>query len=415
MLKKALIIAQDLEYKRRPEQVSWFCILKLLKEQGLKVYVIVPYSKSRFDPERYSYFVKELKKVSDGFYIYSKKKNLIYFFHPFIPFISFRNSFTKLERKEIVSFCKKYCGDVDVIFQDHIYSFEITRFVCKNLTNNDPLLVLRTANIEKDFAFYHSKKYSIFSYQKYMGILDGIRMILYEDWVIKNMDLVLSVSTADTEYLQRRHPGKEIMFFPHIYTVGKRKRFNLTVEENKLYSQLKKDFKNKKVILFINNFSHGYSLKETFWFIEKVFPLIRKELPETFFLFGGYNANQYFRNLFQENICVFSDIQSVKPYMKLADLIVILTNNRVGVKSKFIEAVYFSKKVISTVAGSWGSGLEDVSFSTDDPRKFAELCIEALKNKLDFQPLFKKFEEIYNVEKNFSKVIDKIKKMKKTM
>jgi len=150
MLKKALIIAQDLEYKRRPEQVSWFCILKLLKEQGLKVYVIVPCSKSRFDPERYSSFVKELKKVSDGFYIYSKKK---YFFHPFILFISFRNSFTK----------------------------------------------------------------------------------------------------------------------------------------------------------------------------------------------------------------------------------------------------------------------EDVSFSTDDPRKFAELCIEALKNKLDFQPLFKKFEEIYNVEKNFSKVIDKIKKMKKAM
>lgn len=76
MLKGVLIITHDMQYKMNPERVEWFCLLKLLKNEGLKVFVIAPYGTTNFDEKKWQDFKKSVEKESDGFYFFPKKKSI---------------------------------------------------------------------------------------------------------------------------------------------------------------------------------------------------------------------------------------------------------------------------------------------------------------------------------------------------
>jgi len=232
-------------------------------------------------------------------------------------------------------------------------------------------------------------------------------MKFYEPKVIKLMDMVLFLSTKDLEKIQKKIKNIPFYFFPYIYSTDK-KIFELSESDMATFNKLKKEFANRKVILFINNFSDGYSLKETKWFIKKVLPLVKKEESDVVFLCCGFNAEKYLKNNPEERIFIYSNLPSVKPFIKLADTIVILTENKIGVKSKFIEALYFRKKVISTLAGVYGSGLENVAFCSDNKNEFSKLVIASLRNQLDFSKLYDEFEKKYNIEANIKKLINVI-------
>ncbi len=390
MIRGVLLITHDLQYKMNPERVEWFCIMRLLKKEGIKVFIISPYSMTNFEKEKWETFKNAIDKEADGYYLFPKKKSISKFLNPFIPYVAIKNKPSLSEKESIIAFINSIRSNFDLIIQDHIYSYEITRIVIEIFPN--VLRILRTVNIEKDFFLHHSKKYSIFDYKKYMFILDGLRMSFYEPMVIKKMNAVLFLSTAELKKMKKRIKNIPFLFFPYIYSTD----FNLFIlnqlEEN-IYLELKEKFANKKIILFINNFSDRYSLKETKWFIKKVFPNILKEVPDAVFLCCGFSADKYLKKDEKNGIYIYSNLISVKPYIKLADTIVILTENKIGVKSKFIEALYFRKKIVSTKAGVYGSGLEDVFFATDNSKNFSELVISSLNNKLDFSKLFEKFEK----------------------
>ncbi|MGC8769808.1 MAG: glycosyltransferase [Brevinematia bacterium] len=405
MLKGVLIITHDMQYKMNPERVEWFCLLKLLKNEGLKVFVIAPYGTTNFDEKKWQDFKKSVEKESDGFYFFPKKKSIFKFINPFIPYFASKNKPDLFEKEDIFQFIEKIKSEFNLIIQDHVYSFEITKEVLKFYP--DILTVLRTVNVEADFFLYHSKKYSPFDYKKYIGIYDGIRMKFYEPKVIKLMDMVLFLSTKDLEKIQKKIKNIPFYFFPYIYSTDK-KIFELSESDMATFNKLKKEFANRKVILFINNFSDGYSLKETKWFIKKVLPLVKKEESDVVFLCCGFNAEKYLKNNPEERIFIYSNLPSVKPFIKLADTIVILTENKIGVKSKFIEALYFRKKVISTLAGVYGSGLENVAFCSDNKNEFSKLVIASLRNQLDFSKLYDEFEKKYNIEANIKKLINVI-------
>jgi hypothetical protein len=96
------------------------------------------------------------------------------------------------------------------------------------------------------------------------------------------------------------------------------------------------------------------------------------------------------------NIFIFADVESLHPFYKIADLVVIPLFNNAGVKIKLIEALKYQKKVVSRPEGVYGSGLSEIIPSGDTPEEFAKKCVEVLDNNINYNEILDIFNKIYN-------------------
>ena len=99
------------------------------------------------------------------------------------------------------------------------------------------------------------------------------------------------------------------------------------------------------------------------------------------------------------DVLLFQDVESLAPFYNTVDLVVIPLFNQAGVKIKLIEALKYGKKIVSRPEGVYGSGLSDIIPTADTPEDFAQKCIDVLEGKIDFGPIWKKFNEIYDNQK----------------
>jgi hypothetical protein len=223
---------------------------------------------------------------------------------------------------------------------------------------------------------------------------------------IRKFTKIVSVAKHETNILKKINPMASVYWIPPMLPEPK------PIESNKEYlSKIDKkiaDYKYK--ILFTGDLKRSSNFISAIWFADKVFPIIRKKLNACFIIVGRDPSKEII-NLVKKNkdIFLFPNVPSLQPFYEISDLVVVPLFNPAGIKLKLIEALKYKKKVVARPEALLGAGLEYVVPSATEPEDFAKKCIDALEDKINYETVWRKFDEMYdneNIIKEFLKIIN---------
>jgi len=145
------------------------------------------------------------------------------------------------------------------------------------------------------------------------------------------------------------------------------------------------NIRTKKDMMFVGGFNHKPNVDGVKWFIEYVWPLISKQIPDVKFYIVGSNAPPEIRALSSDEIVIkgfISDSELSELYQSCRICIVPLRFGA-GVKGKTIEAMYNKIPIVSTAIGIEGlSNIKDCITAYDDPQEFADEVIRLYSNEV---------------------------------
>ncbi len=403
--KRILSCSSDFSFLVHPERIEWFCRDVLLKRKGYSLLLLAPYSEKlrEQNPEKFDGFIQRCHDVYDDIFLVPMKRGIKEIFSP-IPLQAKKRSPSENEIFSIRQWLSSYIEEMVSVLVEISFSFEMVKPFLEDFRKNNIPILLRMENIERDFFWYHYMrqplKKRLGNIHNWLQLMDVIKLNWYESAVVQKTDGVFCLSMKDTEWcLKKRKNG--VFFLPYWYQLPEAKIHPFSKEEEDIFSKLEEKYKKNKVLFLVNNFHEGYNVKEISWFIQKVFPAIKQQVPESVFAFGGYEVANYFcADELPEGVEMLPSIPSVRPYMRRADLIPLLTKAPVGVKIKLVEALFYHKNVVSFPEGVEGSGVEDFLPIATTKEEWTRACVAILQGKKDCALAWAKFDDLYDHEKN---------------
>ncbi len=213
---------------------------------------------------------------------------------------------------------------------------------------------------------------------------------------IRKFTKIVSVAKHETNILKKINPVDNVCWIPPMLPEPK------PIESNEEYlSKIDKEIVNyKHKILFTGDLRRSSNFISAIWFANKVFPIIRKKLNACFIIVGKDPSKEII-NLVKKNkdIFLFPNAPSLQPFYEISDLVVVPLFNPAGIKLKLIEALKYKKKVVARPEALLGAGLEYVVPNATEPEDFAKKCIDVLEGKINYEKVWKKFDEMYDNEK----------------
>ena len=188
-----------------------------------------------------------------------------------------------------------------------------------------------------------------------------------EHELIGQADETWVVSPVEQRLLQEKWPGKSIQLVSNIVDIpGSRTPF-----------ALRADF------LFIGGFQHRPNTDAVLFFVQEIYPLINKRLPEAKFYIIGDRPPQEITALSTERIIVAGLQRDVGPFFDKVKLSVAPLRFGAGVKGKINQSMAFGVPVVATSLAVEGMELRDRKdiLVADEPQDFAEALIELYESE----------------------------------
>lgn len=139
-----------------------------------------------------------------------------------------------------------------------------------------------------------------------------------------------------------------------------------------------RSFAERSGLMFIGGFKHQPNIDGIIWFIEKIFPTIKKQIPDMHLdIVGSYPPASI---VSQASACisVTGYIEDVSPYFEKARIFVGPLRFGAGVKGKIGQSMAYRLPVVTTSIGAEGMHLEDgiSAMIADDEGSFAQKVIQ---------------------------------------
>lgn len=338
-----------------------------------KIFLFYPY-----DEKGEIQYKKDLEKYCEEVHAYSRQKNRKNALRKLLKYPYTVASRDIQEMKVDIKNCIKE-NKIDVINVDFPH-------MCVNILDLDieVPIVLNEHNIEwKVYKNIAKSKRNIF--KKCAYFIDSFRLKKYELRISKKLDFsrITFVSSEDLNEMVREgiYEKEKTVLIP----VGADLIEKLPDVEKK---------GNKKTIIFVGKMSYGPNIEAAKWFVNSVFPLIYKSIPEVVFYIVGKDPTDEVKSLSSETVVVTGMVDSVEEYYENADLVVLPLRNGGGVKVKLLEAISYKKPIISTSIGVEGTLYSDRETIPvyDSTNEFATACINALDSLY-----VDKYEEMYRL------------------
>jgi GT2 family glycosyltransferase/glycosyltransferase involved in cell wall biosynthesis len=178
----------------------------------------------------------------------------------------------------------------------------------------------------------------------------------------KKSDCILTVTEKDRDVLIQDLSDKSVIVIPDVHDGCDSIR----------------SFNERKDFLFVGNFNHNPNEDGVFFFIEKIFPLIKKEIPHAKFYVVGNHPTEKLLKLSSKEVIVTGWVPEIKPYLEKCLVSVVPLRFGAGMKGKVGQSLSHGLPMVSTVIGAEGMGIinGEHSYVTDDPVKFAEYAIK---------------------------------------
>jgi len=137
--------------------------------------------------------------------------------------------------------------------------------------------------------------------------------------------------------------------------------------------------KESQVLVFTGAMDYWANVDAVAWFAEKVFPEIRRNIPQAWFYIVGARPSDKVKKLASlPNIQVTGSVKDIRPYLKHAKIAVAPMRIARGVQNKVLEAMAMTKPVVATSAAMEGISTLASQPVCDDERSFIDACISLL-------------------------------------
>jgi glycosyltransferase involved in cell wall biosynthesis len=372
-----------------------FYISKALAEEGHKIdFVVIDNSNNEINaPE------PDIKENENYFgnIIYIKPKNKIRALFSFQPYRNIRN---KPDNKEIRQIKKIiYQEKYDFVFFDGAFSYPYWKAIISDLKNLNAKCIYIAHNIDYIDILNRSKDFQN-PLLKLFYWFDHLKLKNLEKKYIQNFKYILSISPEDIKILNLINKNASIHWMPPIIEI-----------KEKIVSDVGRDnlsnFHYK--ILFTGSLNSSSNINAVRWFAKEVMPIIRDRLNICLMIVGRNPSREIIKLQEKFNdIFIFANVESLIPFYKEADLVVVPLFNDAGVKIKLIEALKYRKKVVSRPEGVSGAGLSNVIPTATTSEEFAQKCIEVLEGKIDYTRIWEDFNIMYNNEEIINTVKEEL-------
>ncbi len=181
----------------------------------------------------------------------------------------------------------------------------------------------------------------------------------------------------------------EIKLLKEIFKINEDLLFYLPFLFDPITTEIKKiwpEYKNRKHFVTIGNFRHEPNWNSVLYLKEVIWPLIRKELPETeLHIYGSYpppKATQLHNP--EEGFHIKGWAKSATEIMSQARVCLAPLRFGAGIKGKLAEAMLCGTPSVTTSIGAEGMLDEEADwngFVIDDPSKFAKAAIRLYNNE----------------------------------
>lgn len=363
-----------------------FYISKALAEEGYKIdFVVIDNSNNEINAPKSD--IKENENYF-GNIIYIKPKNKIRALFSFQPYRNIRNKPDDKEIRQIkkIIYQEKY----DFVFFDGAFSYPYWKAIINDLKNLNAQCIYIAHNVDYIDILNRSKD-SQNPLLKLFYWFDHLKLKNLEKKYIQNFEYILSISPEDIKILNSINKNAYIQWMPPIIEI--KEKIVSDVGRGNLFN-----FHYK--ILFTGSLNSSSNINAVRWFTKEVMPIIRDRLNICLMIVGRNPSREIIKLQEKFNdIFIFANVESLIPFYKEADLVVVPLFNDAGIKIKLIEALKYRKKVVSRPEGVYGSGLSHIMPIAKTPEEFATRCIEILENKIDYSSIWDCFNEIYDTKK----------------
>jgi glycosyltransferase involved in cell wall biosynthesis len=287
-------------------------------------------------------------------------------------------------RTKIVNLLKS--NNFDIIYADRSMLFYILNINTKSpviLEFVDPML----------YSWYQQFLYEKRFSKKLLRLLSYYTLKLLEVPKYKKFDAGVYVSSINKELLKPYLP-KHTFIVPY----GTDLEYFKPVHSDTDFPSL----------VFTGSMSYLFNVHPIINFCNRIYPLIRKEMQNVKLYIVGRNPTKEIKQLASkdDSIIVTGYVEDVRPFLAKAPVVVVpMTIDDGGFKTKILEAMAMGKAVISTSIGAKGLNVtpEENIIIADEPKEFARRVIEllgdeGLRNRLGANAR-KLMEEEYSWEK----------------
>ncbi|MDH4226857.1 MAG: glycosyltransferase family 4 protein [Deltaproteobacteria bacterium] len=186
-------------------------------------------------------------------------------------------------------------------------------------------------------------------------------------------DITTAVSDVDKEYYQGLTERKDkVMLFSNVIDMA-----NYTGRHENPGIQ-------RPSVYLAGSFGKNSPMEEAArWTIEKVMPLVWKDIPQVRFYILGNGSCETLADVKDERITIAGRVESVLPYLCNVDIALVPLKFESGTRFKILEAGACKVPVVSTTLGAEGLNVthgKDILIA-DTPEEFAAATIELLTDK----------------------------------
>ena len=174
-----------------------------------------------------------------------------------------------------------------------------------------------------------------FSWNKLKTLIAWMRMLNYESGILKQLSAVVVLTEPEADFVARYAPGVPVYRNP----------MGVDCE----YFAPREGFTEPKSVVFVGNFRHSPNVTGAVWFVEQVWPYVRRGCPAArLFLVGGNVPADLQKWNAKEGITVTGRVDDVRPYLARAQVVVAPVFDGAGMRTKVLEAWAMGKPVVGT-------------------------------------------------------------------
>jgi len=250
---------------------------------------------------------------------------------------------------------------IDLIFCDSIYQ-------ASNMPERRCFRILSEHNIESTIIHRYIKvEKNIF--KKVYAFLEWLKMRHYENRMWRLFDRCIVVSEGDKREMSSRVKNVSIEVTPNGVDID-------------YFSPAKVNVKPFSLV-YVGQMNWYPNSDAMIYFLENVYPLIKKDIPQVSLCIVGNNPPEMIRDIAKENksITITGLVDDTRPYIAESELFIVPLRIGGGTRLKILEAMAMGKTIVSTSIGCEGITISDGEniFIADSPAHFAKTVIELFK------------------------------------
>lgn len=262
-------------------------------------------------------------------------------------------------------------NDFDVLWVEHTLTWPFAADLIRSLPSPAPLIICSAHNVESlvyqrlsDLAATANERWY---WRKQRDLLRAMEQNAYQ-----RSSLVFQCSEKDEDLGRSMSPGS------HFCVVG-------NGVNNEYFTPREGAIQSKRpTILFTAGFGYGPNQEALEFFLQKIYPLVKRQCPDCQFVFAGSQAQRMQDRLkiTDSSVQCVSDPEDMRPCFENAWVFVVPLRAGGGTRLKILESMAMQRPIVSTRLGAEGIDCVEGThlLLADEPQDFADQVVRLLSD-----------------------------------